>query len=90
MIKSAATQSDAKILIDLDYHLTTRVPFFQIRNSIGNFTQSVTPIDNWFHFSFRDERAKDVKMVRVQFRHQADGFLTHKAPPDKLWDQSTQ
>ena len=35
------------------------MPFFQIRNSIGNFTQSVTPIDNWFHFSFRDERAKD-------------------------------
>ena len=65
MIKSAATVNSC--LINLDYHLTTRVPFFQIRNSIGNFTQSVTPINNWFHFSFRDERAKDVKIARVQF-----------------------
>ena len=51
--------------IEIDYHLSSRVPLFEITNRIGSFTQAVTPVDNGCYFPLHDERADGSQILLV-------------------------
>ena len=65
-------------VIDIDDHFSSRVPFFEITNSIGNFTQAVTPVDNRRDSSLRHERCKNVQILWFSFASKLMDFWLTK------------
>ena len=63
--KSAAALLDFVVIFQSYYYFSSGVPFFQIPESLRDFTQGVAPIDDRFQLGGRDEFTQQGQIVLI-------------------------
>src|SRR5439155_4648024 len=60
------------------YHFPASVSLFEIADRLWDFTQLVSPIDDWFHFSGLHHIGQHGQVLLARVRHHHAHFLTHE------------